>query len=173
MERLSWTERRFKLGIPAGWLPNVIERLRGTPCRLRDITARLNETLAGQRIDNKWSVKEHIGHLSDLEPLHEGRLDDILQMQKTLRPADMTNAKTNSASHNQKSLQLLLMDFSARRQVLVQRLETFDPALLGFCAMHPRLRTQMSVTDIAFFTAEHDDHHLASIRETIRHHGLF
>jgi hypothetical protein len=167
-ERSRWTDRKFTFGLPTGWLPNIIERLRGTPYRLREITSHLNEALGSSKSQNAWSIKQHIGHLSDLEELHEGRLDDILEGKKMLRAADMTNARTNSADHNKKSLMLLLMDFSTKRQHFIQRLESFDPLHAETKAIHPRLRSHMRVVDIAFFTAEHDDHHLASIRQIMK-----
>ena len=36
---------------------------------------------------------------------------------------------------------------------------------LARTALHPRLRQPMSVTDLCFFVAEHDDHHLQTIEE--------
>ena len=35
-------------------------------------------------------------------------------------------------------------------------------------AMHPRLEQPMTPTDLIFFVAEHDDHHLITITELIR-----
>src|ERR1041384_4246267 len=116
-ERSKWIERKFTFDLPAGWMPNVIERLRGTPCRLREIALRLNEHTSSSRKNGAWSIKEHIGHLSDLEDLHEGRLDVLNEGKKTLRAADMSNAKTNLADHNRKSIQLLLADRSEERRV--------------------------------------------------------
>jgi len=34
--------------------------------------------------------------------------------------------------------------------------------------LHPRLRTPMRLLDHLHFVAEHDDHHLAKIRELMR-----
>jgi hypothetical protein len=172
MERSKWTARKFKFDLPTGWMPNIIERLRGTPYRLREMVARLNEASSGTRKNGAWSIKEHIGHLSDLEELHEGRLDDILEGRKVLRAADMSNAKTYAADHNRKSLQLLLMDFTTKRQHFIQKLENFDEGYHETRALHPRLRTNMRLVDIAFFTAEHDDHHLASIRYIMRENKI-
>jgi uncharacterized damage-inducible protein DinB len=39
---------------------------------------------------------------------------------------------------------------------------------LARTAFHPRLRQLMTVADLLFFVAEHDDHHLASITQLIR-----
>ena len=47
-------------------------------------------------------------------------------------------------------------------------LEGADASALERTARHPRLGTPMRLIDIAFFTAEHDDHHLARITELLR-----
>src|SRR5687767_1478547 len=116
MEQAKWTDRKFSFDFPVEWLPNILERLRGTSARLNEVTASLTEIKASVRLNGGWSVKEHIGHLSDLEELHMGRLDDFLSRKKTLRPADMTNAKTYNADHNSKSLRHLLNDFAVKRK---------------------------------------------------------
>ena len=46
-----------------------------------------------------------------------------------------------------------------------QLLAGADASALERTARHPRLGTPMRLIDIAFFTAEHDDHHLARITE--------
>jgi hypothetical protein len=38
-----------------------------------------------------------------------------------------------------------------------------DDQLLN-TALHPRLKIPMRIVDLAYFVAEHDDHHLATIR---------
>ena len=40
-----------------------------------------------------------------------------------------------------------------------------SPAELARTSLHPRLRQPMSVVDLCFFVAEHDDHHLRTIDE--------
>jgi hypothetical protein len=168
MEQAKWTERKFSFDFPAEWLPNIIERLLGTPPRLNEITSGLTEMQAAVRINGKWSIKEHIGHLSDLEELHEGRLDDFVARKKSLRPADMLNARTYQADHNSKSLRHLLNDFAVKRKHFVHKLSHLDSETYLFKALHPRLRKNMRPADVAYFTAEHDNHHLASVRHIIK-----
>ena len=167
MQRTKWTERKFTFDFPEGWIFNIIERLRGTPARLEWITATLGESKLTFQPEGKWSRKEEIGHLSDLEELHEGRINDFLVRKETLRAADMTNAKTFSAKHNQKTLNELLNEFSEKRKKFTERLGMLDDDTLYFRSMHPRLQVPMRPVDMAFFTAEHDDHHIASIRNII------
>lgn len=41
------------------------------------------------------------------------------------------------------------------------------PADLERSARHPRLGSPMRVIDLAYFVAEHDDHHMARLRELV------
>ena len=164
MERLPWIERQFYFDLPTGWLPNILERLNGTGLRLRELTSDLSDTRAATRLHEKWSIKEHIGHLADLEALHLGRVSDFLFREPSLRAADMSNQKTNLANHNTKPVVILISEFIEARNNFVNHLEKLDDETQHFASLHPRLKTPMRPVDMAFFTAEHDDHHLASIR---------
>ena len=62
----------------------------------------------------------------------------------------------------------VVAQFRQARAELVRQLEAAPEDVLGFAAMHPRLKTLMNVVDVAFFVAEHDDYHLARIRELLR-----
>lgn len=169
MQRAKWTDRTFTFDFPEGWLADILERLRGTEIRIVYMINSIPEKDCEFKPEGKWSIKEHIGHLTDLEDLHEGRIDDFLERKEVLRAADMRNIKTKEAKHNSKSLEELLSDFFMKRKQFVERLELLDDATHSFRSMHPRLQTPMRPVDVAFFTAEHDDHHLADIREIVRH----
>ncbi|MCH8332041.1 MAG: DinB family protein [Bacteroidetes bacterium] len=169
--RTNWVDRKFGFGLDNGLFPNIIERLRGTPARIKALVEALPEDLLTQRDGEKWSIKEHIGHLGDLEELHEGRIDDFIAVQDRLRPADMENRKTYEADHNEKGLVELIGDFNKARTIFVGRLESLEEPILESVAMHPRLDEEMRIVDMAHFTAEHDDHHLASITMLIRKYG--
>src|SRR2546423_638474 len=165
MERTKWIERKFNFDFPAGIMPSVLERLRGTVLRLNKIGASLAAEQLKYRPKDKWSIQEHIGHLGDLEELHAGRIDDFLARKEMLRAADMTNEKTNASKHNDKKIEDLLRTFRDKREHFVSRLMQLDDETQNSESKHPRLQVMMRPIDIAFFTAEHDDHHLASIRE--------
>jgi hypothetical protein len=167
MERTKWMERQFGLGNSPGLLPNILERLRGTPVRLRHICKALKDRDLEFKHAEAWSIKEHIGHLSDLEDLHEGRIDDFKAKKETLRAADMTNAATYKANHNSQDIEHLIKVFETKRQTFIDRLSQLDDATQNFASLHPRLKQMMRPVDLAFFTAEHDDQHLAIIREVL------
>jgi hypothetical protein len=165
MKRTKWVEREFVFNSPVGVFPSVLERLRGTPARLEELTRGLRPELLTGRRDGKWSAQEHVGHLYDLDELHEGRLEDYARGLEALRAADMSNRKTEEANHNSARLEDLLARFRSARESFVRRLESLTEDEVSASALHPRLGKQMRVIDMALFVAEHDDHHLASIRE--------
>lgn len=164
MQRTKWIDRKFTFDFPEGWMYNILERLRGTPVRMQDIVKNLSKEQLTKRINEAWSIQEHIGHLLDLEELHEGRIDDFIARIETLRPADISNAKTIAANHNNADVQQLLNEFKKSRDRFISRLEALDDETQNFKSLHPRLKIMMRPVDIAFFTAEHDDHHLTGMR---------
>lgn len=103
----------------------------------------------------------------DLEALWAGRLDDFDRGAEILRPADVENRATWEANHNDRNLPDLLGEFETSRADFVQRCEAMGATGLSRRALHPRLAKPMSVVDLMFFIAEHDDHHLASISELL------
>ena len=126
--------------------------------------SRLPPEILTRRPGDEWSIQEHVGHLHDLDELHEGRLEDYEAGLDALRAADMTNKKTYEADHNANTVENLLDAFRAARMAFVARLEAMNAEMAGRTAIHPRLNKPMRVVDMAYFVAEHDDHHLAAIR---------
>ena len=163
-----WFDRRFALGMTPDALPEIIERLRGTPARVEERTRTVAHDRLVRRDGNTWSIQENVGHLLDLEPLWAGRLDDFQQGDSILRSTDLTNIRTTNANHNAQPLASLLASFRTSRFSLVTRLEQLSAQDLARTALHPRLQEAMTVTDHAFFVAEHDDHHLARMTELLR-----
>ena len=167
VKQTPWVERKFEFDHPVGLFPCVIARLRGTPSRLEEIAESLPAEVLTASIDGGWSIKEVIGHLDDLEELHNGRLDDFLSGAEVLRAADMTNRKTNEAGHNQRDIKELLLSFRETRLGFVRRLEELDEKTVARTSLHPRLNKPMRLIDMALFVAEHDDHHVAAIVQAV------
>ena len=165
---MRWTDRTFRFDLPVEMFPVVIERLRGAAPRIEDKVKGLAPEVLTRRDGDAWSIQEHIGHLLDLDELHIGRLDDYLAGAQMLRAADVQNRRTWQAGHNERPVDELIQEFRREREIFVERLETWDPALAGQSALHPRLSQPMRLIDMAFFVAEHDDHHLAKMTELIR-----
>jgi hypothetical protein len=167
VNRIKWMQRKFEFNQPAGLFPNLLERMRGAVPRLEDMVKGLNDEQLSFKPNGTWSIKEHIGHLSDLEVLHEKRLDEILDGKENLSAADMSNKATNEAEHNTKPVNELLERFKKMRLNFIKRMESLDEETVQRSGLHPRLQIPMRIIDIAYFTSEHDDQHLTVIREIL------
>ena len=168
IEQTAWFERKFASIADNGLFPDILERLEGTTLRLSHKVKDLEEAILNFKPANKWSIKEEIGHLLDLEPLWYGRIHDIKMDMEELRHADLSNTKTHEAEHNKNSVGNLIGSFKQEREKLTQLLYAITDADLLKSALHPRLKTPMRVIDLCYFVAEHDDHHLARISNIIR-----
>ena len=163
----AWIERKFEFNFPVGLFPVIVERLRGTLLQLESTVQNIPDDKLSIKKDAKWSVKEVVGHLFDLEELWNGRINDFLEHKQTLRAADMSNAKTTGANHNSKPIDELLKQFIEARNKLITRVKDLDEATASLTALHPRLQTPMRLIDSLFFVAEHDDHEMTKIRRLI------
>ena len=163
-----WFRRAFTFDLPTARLPTILERLRGSPARLEERVRPLPAPTLQARVDDKWSIQENVGHLCDLEPLWIRRAEQVLAGETELAVADLSNRPTDDAHHNDAALDHILKHFRALRLRFVSLLEGATGPALERSARHPRLGTPMRLIDIAFFTAEHDAHHLARITELIR-----
>src|SRR5215208_7244814 len=123
ISKMRWVERKFEFNLAVGVFPCVVERLRGTPARLEELTRGLAREQLTAKPGGLWSVQEQAGHLLDLDELHEGRLEDYAQGLEVLRAADMRNRKTEEAGHNDARLEDILAAFRAARLGFVRRLE--------------------------------------------------
>ncbi|MEP7321350.1 MAG: DinB family protein [Saprospiraceae bacterium] len=168
MEQIKWFERTFNFESTENIFPSILERLIGTPARLEEKLQSLNSSILNEKIEGAWSVKEHAGHLSDLEPLWQGRLEDIIVGNEELRLADLQNNKTNNANHNDKSIHELLQTFRTIRLETLHLLDGIHESVIFKSALHPRLKTPMRTIDLFSFVADHDDHHLASMTAIIK-----
>ena len=165
VDRTEWIKRQFSFELPLGMYGNVVERVRGTPARLEDLTRGLPPEILTRRDGDKWSIQEQAGHLLDLEGLGMDRLDDFEAGRDVLVAADMENRKTHEANHNTNTIENILAAFREERMAFVQRLDAYDEAFVKRTALHPRIKVKIRVIDLVFFVAEHDDHHLARISE--------
>jgi len=167
MPKLPWIERTFSFPDDPRTYPDVLERFRGTPARLEERVRNVpRETLTCS--DGGWTILQNVGHLLDLEPLWDGRLEDFLAGKPELRAADMTNLTTREAGHNQREPADLLGEFRRERARQAARLDALAEPDFSRVSVHPRLKTPMRLVDAVAFVCAHDDYHLARIGELIR-----
>lgn len=167
-EITPWFQREFDFTFPVEHCPNICIRLRGTAARLEEMLLGVPHDALIHKPQGKWSAQEHAGHLLDLESLWMARVDDFLKERDTLTVADLSNRKTHEANHNARELKGVLTSFRAARLRLIDRVGDIQPSLFARRVVHPRLKQSMRLVDHLYFVAEHDDHHLARIREMIQ-----
>jgi uncharacterized damage-inducible protein DinB len=167
----KWFERAFNFDLPLEMYPNAMERLRGAPARMEERLRDAPDEILSRRDGDNWSIKEHAGHLYELELLWLGRLDDYEAGRERLRPADLENRATWEGNYNARPIGEILQSFRAARREFVKRLEQAGEDFASHSALHPRLNQPMRVIDGVFFTCEHDDHHLAHITRLLRRFG--
>jgi len=167
MNRVKWIDKKFTYSLNQNKYKDILSKLNETPCRIAKLVNHISSELLAKKNDEKWSVKENIGHLIDLEELHSGRIDDFITGKKTLRPADLTNKKTYDAGYNRKDINYLITELKRARQHFVKRLSELDKATLNKSSIHPRLNRPMRPIDMAQFVLEHDEHHIETINEII------
>ena len=168
MEQAKWFDREFNFAFEQNIFPSIIDRLEGTLVRLKYRVKNASAKILKNKPNGRWSVLENIGHLSDLEPLWQTRLQEILEGKEIMAAADLTNTKTNQAEHNKKSLVDLVSKFVFLRNETLIQLQQLNDKEIYKSSLHPRLKMPMRIMDLFLFVAEHDDHHLVSIKELIK-----
>lgn len=162
MKKLKWFERTFQFGLPAGMLPFYIERLEGTIARIQNKVKDVSEEILSNRLDNTWSVKENIGHLAEVDEVAFKRITEMITGATVLSPAVF-----EPKPYDRWPITDVANFFLETRSRSVIRYRELKPDELGKASQHPRLKVMMTPVDLAWFDAEHDDHHLVRITEIL------
>ncbi len=169
MATSKWFHRKFNFDFSIDRYAFITDRLRQAPDKINAIVADLGEEILIGKPDGKWSIKEHTGHLSLLERSWRIRFQDIREMKPLLSPVDLDNTATSKAGFNKYTISSLLEEFVRERTLTLTLLNDSDIRDESRTSLHPRLLQQMRMIDLAWFVAEHDDHHISVIREIIFH----
>ena len=166
MDNAKWFERKFDFDFGTDKYAAVYNRLQQAPETVKNMVLSLPEEVLISKPDGKWSIKEHTGHLSMLEPIWRVRFQDIRAGNAVLTAADLENRATTEAGFNKNTISSLVEKFIYERGLTLALLNSFDTPEDGRTSMHPRLKQAMRVIDLAYFVAEHDDHHLYQLVRT-------
>lgn len=167
MDAKKWFDRPFDFSLHQNDYASVYERLRRAPSRFQEITANLPDEIANYKPRGTWSVKEHTGHIPVLEPLWRTRIEDIQRAAGQLSPADLENRGTTEAGFNNHSLADLLNALAEERSRTLALLDKVSEEEHARTSLHARLQFPMRIIDLAYFMAEHDEHHLERIRQIV------
>ena len=163
MKNTLWFEREFQFGMPPGMLPFFIERLSFTALRLEQKVRGIDEKTLSLKLDGKWSVKQNIGHLAEVDEVALRRIDEITNGVPQMSPAVFEPGK----DYNAMPIAEVIGIFKTNREANINRYRMLQEPDLEKTSLHPRLKVKMNVVDLAMFDAEHDDHHLVRINEIL------
>lgn len=158
-----WFEREFKFGMPPGMLPFFLERLSFTSLRIEQKVRGITDKVLSEKLDNKWSIKQNIGHLAEVDEIASQRIHEIVSGIAQLSPAVFEPKK----DYNNLPINEVLQIFKTNREANLTAYHKLHEADLKKTSLHPRLKVMMNPVDLAMFDAEHDDHHLVRINEIL------
>ena len=164
IDKTPWFERKFQFGLEKGMLPFYFERMEGTVIRLEKKVNGVPDNILSNKLDSKWSVKQNIGHLAEVEEISLKRLDEIEQGISPMSPAVFEPR----GDYNAMSVVEVIRLFSDNRKKTFTRYASLSNSDLEKSSLHPRLKVMMTPVDLALFHAEHDDHHLVRINEILQ-----
>jgi len=160
---LPWFERDLTFGHRPEMLPFFLERLEGTLIRLNEKVKGIDNKILSERIHGKWSVKENIGHLAEIDEIADRRIDEMMAGVTVMSPAVF-----EPRDYHPWPIERVLDFFKSNRVNNLKKYKTLSDEQLKKSSLHPRLNVQMTPVDLAWFDAEHDDHHLVKINEILK-----
>jgi hypothetical protein len=167
-EVTPWSERKMEFNRPVGELPLLAERMLGTSDRILAMVRNVPPERLELRIQGKWSVLEHIGHLVVLDERMQVRIEDWLSLSGRLSPIDLANQQVFLDGQRLRELGDVLTEHRILREALVKGVMNLPLAVHSHYALHPCRHLRMRPIDMFQFLAEHDDHHLATMRRLVR-----
>lgn len=84
MTKMKWFDKKFQFELSQDGYYRILKKLSENPDKISKLVSSLPEDVLIRKIDNRWSIKENVGHLIDLEELHDGRIDDFIEGKEKL-----------------------------------------------------------------------------------------
>jgi N-acetylglutamate synthase-like GNAT family acetyltransferase len=166
----KWFDRKFDFNISFDEFPLILKNLEYSVLKFKEVTKNLSNTQLNVKLDNKWSIKEHIGHLGVLELLWQQRFIELKNKASEMSIADLNNTETKKANFNQYKVQDIIKKFEYERNITIALLRNISQGNFKNSLLHPRLNQRMRIVDLMHFVFEHDEHHYNAIINIINHH---
>lgn len=164
---MPWFERNLKFGYTKEMLPFFLERLEGTIIRIEHKVKGIDDKILSAKLNGKWSIKENIGHLAEVDEVANKRLDEMVKGAALMSPA-VFEPQDYSTWPVEKVAEL----FRNNRLSNIKKYNSIKDIDLLKSSEHPRLKVMMTPVDLAWFDAEHDDHHLVKINEILAYASI-
>lgn len=122
----------------------------------------------------KWSVKQVLGHLTDVERIFSYRLFRISRGDSTPLSGFDEKMYAEAGAFDERSLPALLDEFESTRTAMLRLLEGISP--VSWTRRGVANGVPISVRALLFITAGHVEHHIGILRDrygvTIPRHGM-
>ncbi|WP_333889113.1 DinB family protein [Sphingobacterium siyangense] len=164
---VRWFDRQFDSNTGSEYFDEFLKLLEDFPAVLNQVLKSCPTEVSTRKMGDKWSVNENIGHLILLEDLWRIRFRDIMKGKPDMSTADLSNTATDQSSFNKMVVEELINDLVSEREKTIVMLQKLSEEDLLKTSMHPRLQHPMNIIDLMHFVAEHDLHHLHTIKSII------
>jgi hypothetical protein len=147
--------------VPEG---DVVETLRTQIADTLSLLRSIPESRGSHRYaPDKWSIKEVVGHLADVERVMTYRALRIARADATPLPGFDENAWVPAANFEARSLASLAHELEEVRRATVAFFETLDPEA---AARHGLANNNaISARALAYIVAGHERHHVGILRD--------
>jgi hypothetical protein len=166
MQEIPWFERELVFGKPAQMLPYFLERIEGTITRIEKKVQGIDDRILSEKYNGKWSIKQNIGHLAEVDQIANKRIGEMVKGVAVMSPAVF-----EPQDYNPWPIEKIILFFEQTRKSNLQKYSSLSFDDLRKSSLHPRLKVQMTPVDLAWFDAEHDDHHLVKINNILLSHS--
>jgi len=163
MKKFEWFDRQFTFGLPKEMLPFYLERLDGTIARIEQKVKGIDDKILSEKFNGKWSIKQNIGHLAEVDQVGNKRIDEMTSGAVVLSPAVF-----EPQDYNPWPIEKVVRFFMQTRKANLDKYKKLSEEQVIKSSLHPRLKVQLTPVDLAWFDAEHDDHHLVKINEILQ-----
>lgn len=131
------------------------------------LAAEFGEKHAGLRYaENKWTVREVIGHLSDCERILSYRLLRFARGDTAVLPGFDANAYVPAADFEKRTLESVTKEYAAVRSATIALIGSLPAE--AFAIRGQAGKNQITVAALAYLIAGHELHHQGLLRERYR-----
>ncbi len=162
-----WNGRIIPVGAAPEQLPVLLERVLGTPVRLRELLAGHAAERLRHRPVGSWCALAHLAHLLWVQQRMVDRLEDFLDLRPRLCEIDSTAEEAELERQVLRDPGDLLEEFRLERLWAARTIADAGPSVHRHVAQHPCGDRPMRTVDMLMWMAEHDDHHLAIMRHML------
>ncbi|HLR24324.1 MAG TPA: DinB family protein [Fodinibius sp.] len=143
---------------------NVIQQLIQQGQQVYALIGQLDDQQADYRYaEEKWSVKEVIGHLIDTERIMAFRALCVARGEQQSLPGFDQDEYVRQAWFSKRSLQSLAAEYDAQRNANISLFSSFNTQQIGQAGTADG--SDISVRALAYIIAGHERHHLRILEE--------